>query len=57
MGTLCEDICTFGTVLILVLLTVGNVVDNSRSENQNTHFTFNKFSKNLTLYEICEKIW
>jgi len=57
MGTLCEDICTFVTVLSSVLLTVGSIVDKSWRENQNMHFTFNKFSKNRTLYEICEKIW
>jgi len=57
MDTLCEDICTFVTVLSSVLLTVGNVVNKSWRENQNTHFTFSKFSKNRILYELCEKIW
>jgi len=32
-----------------------NILDKSCGENQNTHFTFIKFSKNHAIYEIMWK--
>jgi hypothetical protein len=37
---------------------MGNVLDKSCRENQNTHFMFNNFfSENCTVYEIMSKNW
>ena len=40
-----------------ILLRMRNVSDKSCREDQNTHFIFNTFSKNCTIYKTVWKIW
>jgi hypothetical protein len=42
MGTIHEDLCTFTIIPHRILLRMGGVLDKSCTENQNTHFMFNK---------------
>ena len=43
MGALHEDLCTFMTLSRRILLKIGNVSEESCTENQNTHFRLNNF--------------
>jgi len=54
VGTLHEDQYTYMIVNRLVLLRMSNFSDKNCTENQNTHFIFNKvfFSENLAVREI-----
>ena len=45
MGALLEDLCTF--LITRSFLRMINVADKSCTENQNTHFMFNKSFKKL----------
>ena len=48
IGNFHEDFCTFMTICHLIVLKMRNVSDISCTENQNTHFMFNKcFTKIL----------
>ena len=42
-GTLRKDLCTFIITSLWILPRIRNISDNICSENQNTHFMFNKF--------------
>ena len=47
----------FFITCLSVLLTMRNVSDKTRRENQNTHFVFNNlFPENLVLYDIWKNI-
>lgn len=54
MSTLQEDKYIF--ISCSFLLRMRNVSDKSCRENENTHFPFNNFSKNRTVYETMWKI-
>jgi hypothetical protein len=58
MVTLHEDQYTFFIISCSILLSLGNVLDKSCRENQNTHFMFNTFffpRKSCSLWDNVEK--
>jgi hypothetical protein len=50
-GTLYEDLRTFITISLSVLLKMGTMSGKICRENQNTHFMFKKLSENRAVYE------
>jgi len=53
-GTLHENVRKF-LILSRSVLRMGNVLDKSYRENQNTHFLFNDFFANRAVYEVMWK--
>jgi hypothetical protein len=57
-GTLHEDVSTFMTISLYILLRMRNALSKRRRENQNTHCLFNNFfSKIVPFVRECRKIW
>jgi len=54
-GLLHEYVCIFMIIPHCILLRMRNVSGSSCRGNQNWHFRFNNFPKNLTIYEIMWK--
>ena len=55
MGTLHEDLCKFMIISCQILLRIRNVLDETCTENQYTHFIFNKHFLNCVTYKIMWK--
>ena len=55
-GTLHEYLCTFVALSLGIHLRMGNLADKNCRENRITHFLFNNFSENRTVYDMWKNM-